>query len=94
MLFKKNAHDLKSTLRIKKNKYQYMSLMVVTTIGATVGFLAGGPFGAAVLTQMGSVAAAQVIEASCVAAIFGLGFIATKAEMDSWTMNQNIVQLR
>jgi Synaptobrevin len=89
-IFKKNANELKKRVT-KKN---HVPLILFTTIGAAVGFLAGGPGGAIVLTKVGSVAAAQMIEAGVGAAAFGIGFIGTTSAIESWTMNQNVIHLQ
>lgn len=90
-VFKKRAKKLKWTMWAKENKGMIIGTAVVTTGGGVAGFLAGGPAGAAVLTPMASVAAAQTIEAASVAAICGVGFLGSASAANQWFANQKFV---
>jgi hypothetical protein len=65
----------------------------VTAAGGVVGFMAGGPAGAAVLTSMTSVAAAQAIEAFAGATIFGAALLGARSAMKTWFWNQKFILL-
>lgn len=88
-IFKKNAKKLNSEVK----KKSWVPVATVAAVGGTVGFLAGGPAGACILTGMASISAAQAIEAGLAALIFSVGFLGAQSSIDSWTVNQHFARL-
>lgn len=88
-VFKKRAKKLKWRIR----REQYSPLAAVLTIGFIAGFLAGGPGGAAVFTELTSVAAAQALEAGAGALIMGTGYLGASSAMSRWTFKQKFLIL-
>jgi hypothetical protein len=87
-VFKKRAKKLRRNEWLKR--YSHVSVAVVS--GAALGFFAGGPAGAAVMTGMESVAAAQALEAGVGAIVLGGGsYIVDSAA--SWAFSQKLVVL-
>jgi hypothetical protein len=92
-IFRKRAKKLKWTMWAKENKGVVIGTTGFIVAGGVTGFLAGGPAGAGVLTSMTSVAAAQAIEASSVAILFGAGFLGARSAIKTWFWNQEFVLL-
>jgi hypothetical protein len=92
-IFRKRAKRLKWTMWAKENKGVVIGTTGFMAAGGIAGFLAGGPAGAGVLTGMTSVAAAQAIEASAVAIIFGAGFLGARSALHTWFWNQKLLVL-
>jgi hypothetical protein len=92
-IFRKRAKRLNWTMWAKENKGVVIGTTGFIAVGGVAGFMAGGPAGAAVLTGMTSVAAAQAIEASSVAIIFGAGFLGARSAIKTWFWNQEFVVL-
>jgi hypothetical protein len=92
-IFRKRAKKLNWTMWAKENKGVVLGTTGFIAAGGVAGFLAGGPAGAGVLTGMTSVAAAQAIEASSVAIIFGAGFLGARSAIKTWFWSQELVVL-
>jgi Synaptobrevin len=89
-VFKKRAKKLKaSTTSWDSNVL--LGTAVVTLAGGIVGFLAGGPGGAAVLTPMASVAAAEATETIVLAVTAGAGYLGAQSAMKSWFATQKFI---
>jgi transcription termination factor NusB len=92
-LFKKRAKKLSWTMWLKDKRGVVVGTTLFTAAGAVAGFLIGGPAGAAVLTSMESVAAAQAIEASILASLFGGSFLGARSIAKTWFWNQKFLFL-
>ncbi|CAB9511580.1 expressed unknown protein [Seminavis robusta] len=92
-VFRKKAHKVKMKSRWKSRAFVATGVTACAAVGGVVGFLAGGPSGALILTSM-SVAEAQAIEASVAALVFGAGFYAAQSKVENWSWNQPIIVLK
>ena len=90
-VFKKKAKKLKWKIRPKE--YYSNPLMLAMALGFFLGFWAGGPTGAAVLTELSSVAAAQAVEAGAGALILATGYLGARSAMDRWAFRQTPILL-
>lgn len=91
-VFRKKAKKVKWQTGMKNGVFNAKGVVACAAIGGAVGFLAGGPGGAFVLTSM-SLAEAQAIEASVAAFVFGVGFYAAQSKVENWSWSQPIVLL-
>jgi Synaptobrevin len=89
MVFKKRAKKLKWSTSWDNSVF--LGTAVVTLAGGIVGFLAGGPGGAAVLTPMASVAAAEATETIVLAVAAGAGYLGAQSAMKSWFATQKFI---
>jgi len=92
-VFRKRAKKVKWQTRWKNVATTAKGVAVFSAVGGTIGFLAGGPGGAFALTTMSSVAAAEVIEASVVASLFGAGYLMAQSRVENWSWSQKFVLL-
>jgi hypothetical protein len=92
-IFKKRTSKLKWNTWYKDHRGVFVGTTVCSIAGGVGGFLIGGPAGAGVLSGMGSVAAAQAIEASAGAAILGVTFLGASSAFKSWFINQSFLPL-
>jgi hypothetical protein len=92
-IFKKRASKLKWNTWYKDNRGVFVGTTVFSIAGGVGGFLIGGPAGAGVLSGMGSVAAAQAIEASAGAVILGVTFLGASSALKSWFIYQRFLPL-
>lgn len=92
-LFKKKAKKLSWSMWLKDKKGVVIGTTLCTAAGALTGFLLGGPAGAFALTSMESIAAAQLVEASTVAALFGGGFLGARSMASRWFWSQRFQML-
>jgi hypothetical protein len=94
-MFKKRTSKLKKEMWMKNKGAMILKAGTIgaVVIGATAGFLAGGPGGAA-FVALPSVVAAEAIEVSLIAAACGVGYYATaKAAVKSWFWSLKFVQV-
>ena len=91
-VFRKKAKNCKMKQRWKNRVFVATGVTACAAVGGIVGFLAGGPGGALILTTM-SLAEAQAIEASIAAFVFGAGFYAAQSKVENWSWSQPIVML-
>lgn len=92
MVFKKRAKKLKwNSTYFDKNVL--LGTAVVTVVGGVIGFMAGGPGGAAVLTHMGSVAAAEATETIVLAITAGAGYLGAQSAMKTWFATQRFIPI-
>jgi len=94
-VFKKKTHELKKEMWNKNKGVMILKAGTVgaVAIGATAGFLAGGPGGAA-FVALPSVAAAEMIEVALIASACGVGYYMTaKAALKSWFWSLKFVKV-
>jgi Synaptobrevin len=88
-VFRKKAKEVKVHMKRKSRVFVASGVVAFAAVGGVVGFMAGGPGGAIVLTAM-SVAEAQAIEAAVAAMIFGAGFYVAQSQVENWSWRQPI----
>jgi Synaptobrevin len=88
-VFRKKAKEVKMHTKRRSHVFVASGVAACAVVGGVVGFLAGGPGGAIVLTTM-SVAEAQAIEAAVAAVIFGAGYYVAQSQVDQWSWRQPI----
>ena len=93
-VFKKRANTLKHRQWYKSKRGVVIGTALCSIAGGVGGFLVGGPAGAAVLTSMSSVAAAQAIEMSAGAIVCGTVFLGASSTWESWFINQRFIPLQ
>ena len=91
-VFRKKAKKVKWQARLKDSVVSAKGVVTCAAVGGVVGFLAGGPSGALVLTSM-SVAEAQAVEASVAALVFGVGYYTAQSKVENWSWSQPILVL-
>ena len=92
-VFRKKAKEVKWKQRRKNYAVTAKGVAICATVGGVIGFLAGGPGGAVVLTGMSSVAGAEAVEASIMALVFGAGYLAAQSKVEEWSWSQRILVL-
>lgn len=92
-VFRKKAKEVKRKKRWKNRIIKAKGVAIFATMGGVLGFLAGGPGGAYVLTGMSSVAGAEAVEAGVLALVFGASYLASQAKVEEWSFNQKLLVL-
>jgi hypothetical protein len=93
-VFKKRATKLKNRTWYNSRRGLFIGTTVFSIVGGVGGFMVGGPAGAAALTGMSSIAAAQAIEATAGAFIMGVAFLGASSAFETWFLNQRFSPIR
>jgi len=92
-LFKKTSNELSTALWMKNNRMLLAAGTVAGTIGGIAGFLGGGPTGAFIFTELGSVALAQALEVAICATAPMIFVVWSSTHIERMFWNQKFLVL-